>query len=630
MHRFLPSVPLRPRGLAASLVAFLAVLAVASASPADVVDTLWIDPDNFQYRVIHMPDLDQRRLVTESIPGLPNNGAMYCAPASAMNVLAYIANHGFPTVPPEQHYWSDPDTYNVATGSMLIFGLLMNTSPTGGTGWDGVENGLQALLPLDKFTYKMYIADNTYTPRFKEMAQTAFNGSLIQLCHGWYVETADDGGTPVITRNGGHCLTMTRAYAGFFSDSLYVRDPADDPANTSQSPFVERIYEVENRSVVADGISRTMSNLQVTPGVWSNRYLDGFCAIRPKAGYTFTDIGIIYFAAYDYFGDPGPVEITIEALGEVTDIFIGPDDNNLYYIGRAGSNYRLYCANLQTRESVDVGLAPVSIAPCLTVGRRRGIYHVSGRTLTQVDLEDPVKSSRVTMPLTADAATYNDNSDEVAIIDLSARLFMVYPYYLGTPTTYTLPGGQVIPPGTPRALAWDPVRDSYWLTLDTSDDVFQLKRVGPNWQVTRLSHEAITRPTSVDVDDTGHVFVVADCLLEFEEIDGVWTLVEDSPFSKRPSGPVARVTKCRTNYDPLLHDGTRWRNVLPTSFAPAQPDCAADLNLSGAVEFGDILEVITSWGPCPPDDYCAEDLDFSGAVDFGDLIAVITAWGVCP
>ncbi|MCP3904106.1 MAG: sialate O-acetylesterase [Planctomycetes bacterium] len=55
--------------------------------------------------------------------------------------------------------------------------------------------------------------------------------------------------------------------------------------------------------------------------------------------------------------------------------------------------------------------------------------------------------------------------------------------------------------------------------------------------------------------------------------------------------------------------------------------CPADLDGSGDVGFGDILQIIAAWGPCPG---CPEDLSGNGIADFADILAVIGAWGPCP
>ncbi|MBX3374206.1 MAG: CHRD domain-containing protein [Phycisphaeraceae bacterium] len=56
------------------------------------------------------------------------------------------------------------------------------------------------------------------------------------------------------------------------------------------------------------------------------------------------------------------------------------------------------------------------------------------------------------------------------------------------------------------------------------------------------------------------------------------------------------------------------------------PACPADFNGSGDVEFGDLLIMLSVWGPCPG---CDEDLDGSGTVDFADLLILLSVWGPC-
>src|SRR6266536_1944544 len=39
----------------------------------------------YNYHIGGMPDLDQRRAMSGAVWGLPNNGAMYCAPTAGLN-----------------------------------------------------------------------------------------------------------------------------------------------------------------------------------------------------------------------------------------------------------------------------------------------------------------------------------------------------------------------------------------------------------------------------------------------------------------------------------------------------------------------------------------------------------------
>ncbi|MHC5114776.1 MAG: FG-GAP repeat domain-containing protein [Planctomycetota bacterium] len=58
-----------------------------------------------------------------------------------------------------------------------------------------------------------------------------------------------------------------------------------------------------------------------------------------------------------------------------------------------------------------------------------------------------------------------------------------------------------------------------------------------------------------------------------------------------------------------------------------EPPCPSDLDGSGDVGFGDILQVIGAWGPCAAT--CPQDLSGNGNVDFADILLVIGAWGPC-
>ncbi len=72
-----------------------------------------------------------------------------------------------------------------------------------------------------------------------------------------------------------------------------------------------------------------------------------------------------------------------------------------------------------------------------------------------------------------------------------------------------------------------------------------------------------------------------------------------------------------------------WVGVSPV-FAGGV-DCPGDIDGNGSVEFADLLDVLTAWGPCPPPSVaCPEDLDGDEMVGFADLLVVITNWGPCP
>jgi len=56
--------------------------------------------------------------------------------------------------------------------------------------------------------------------------------------------------------------------------------------------------------------------------------------------------------------------------------------------------------------------------------------------------------------------------------------------------------------------------------------------------------------------------------------------------------------------------------------------CPADLNNDCGVDSGDLIILLSAWGPCGSGP-CPADLDGSGTVDSADLLELLNAWGAC-
>ena len=55
--------------------------------------------------------------------------------------------------------------------------------------------------------------------------------------------------------------------------------------------------------------------------------------------------------------------------------------------------------------------------------------------------------------------------------------------------------------------------------------------------------------------------------------------------------------------------------------------CTGDTNGDCVVDVSDILQVLGTWGDCPPPPAaCRADLDGNGVVDFADLLIVLANW----
>ena len=80
-----------------------------------------------------------------------------------------------------------------------------------------------------------------------------------------------------------------------------------------------------------------------------------------------------------------------------------------------------------------------------------------------------------------------------------------------------------------------------------------------------------------------------------------------------------------------LDNGTPHDGEICEAFAAFGIDCPGvfgDLNGDGIVGVADLLILLASWGPCPPEpDPCPADLDGDGTVGVADLLLLIANWG---
>jgi len=70
----------------------------------------------------------------------------------------------------------------------------------------------------------------------------------------------------------------------------------------------------------------------------------------------------------------------------------------------------------------------------------------------------------------------------------------------------------------------------------------------------------------------------------------------------------------------MLDNNVFWRNLFLRPVG-----CPEDLSGNGAVDFEDILAVLSAWG----NKGGPEDLNGNGTVEFGDILAILRAWGPC-
>ncbi|MFN7021608.1 MAG: hypothetical protein ACK4WH_09810, partial [Phycisphaerales bacterium] len=172
-------------------LALVTVLACGAAAPAVGQCTL--------YRW-NVPDFDQKRF------GLPGDGGMHCVPTSAVNWMAYIANHGYPPMMSGPRNWQSQSNHDFVTSTDLLMGTLMGTTAAdgtyGGPGLSGLKFYMQLHAPF-KFTASAWYGKITPFDLYFQM----LSNGLVNVCYGYYKEFPGVEG-PFYARDGGHCVTL--------------------------------------------------------------------------------------------------------------------------------------------------------------------------------------------------------------------------------------------------------------------------------------------------------------------------------------------------------------------------------------------------------------------------------------
>lgn len=656
------------------IMVMIAVCLSATNTRGDVTTTLWGTENSFAYQVKHMPDFDQRREPGDGIIGLPGNGSMYCVPTSILNIYAYIANHGYAGLNPGAANWQSQANYNVASFSLLDMGIRMGTTTGGGTGGGGARDGARSWLQFsnmdDKFTVTLYYANGNFVPRIEKMAHTAVMGSLVAFAYGRYDinSIAPDLYSPILgDRKGGHQVTLARAVGfGVGNYILEVRDPADDPDSgnplykQSQSTFQNRSYDTENLLVYMCGNTTcpsTYTSLNYNTMNARVALIDSYMGIKPKQGYSFSSHAGT-FKVTNFF----PIVPLGFNLSNLSQIDLSPDrdvldavssaDLDAYYFIKDGDAASGLDPSLERADPATDTVSPLgSIAGAtrLFFGRNRKLYVLAGSTLKcfDVDVDPPVEEASLVMPGVGDALTYDDATDEVVVLSVAENSIMLYqktlpagvdPTVIAVPFEVMLAGNAFITAHPPDPGLGDPT--TFWMVSAGSSDVYGLTPVvargAAGVTLTTISVPEITAPTSVDMDDTGHLFVsnlgsVVELMLE--PTAGEWQVVATpvSFFGDETVGDMFRVTRSRTNFDDVLHSGPGWEHIDPDTgeldFGLSVPDCNADTNGDGQVNVTDLLELLGAWGPC---DICNADANEDRSINVTDLLALLGSWGPCP
>jgi hypothetical protein len=256
---------------------------------------------HYDYSVT-MPDFDQVRA------DLGNEGRGHCVPTSAVDVMAFLANHGHPEVMPglgAQQDWSNPAVYDGVTGVISSMGGAMGTDPNKGTLAGNALNGLRHWLDsnsphhfqvddcgMDQWT----IFRSNYVPSIDEMVGLASKGALVIAQVGFYQQ--DDAG--IWRHDHGHAFVLTEAHGTYGANDkvIGINDPYWDNWNFSpetnpnaQSNFSTDHYNVTPVVGTFDDDATLTQTRERVVGLGDSAYqayLDEYLVVTPLPGANLT------------------------------------------------------------------------------------------------------------------------------------------------------------------------------------------------------------------------------------------------------------------------------------------------------------------------------------------------------
>ena len=77
-----------------------------------------------------------------------------------------------------------------------------------------------------------------------------------------------------------------------------------------------------------------------------------------------------------------------------------------------------------------------------------------------------------------------------------------------------------------------------------------------------------------------------------------------------------------------IHNAGTLIPALVVTYEGGVPPCPGDVDLSGVVDFDDILMILAAYGS--EGDSLPEDTNTDGIVDLSDLLGTLATWGTCP
>ncbi len=615
-----------------------AVLTAATAGTTAHGEIAWanyIDDTAYAYIVQDMPDFDQIRST------LPNSGNCYCGPASTIDLLGYVATHGYPDIDPGIPLvsWHGPLNYLEISDLMAEIGASTGTSSgaggtTCGVGQDELYDELLDRLG-DRFTVRncLWNRSTGYAPDTAEVAFRGWRDQAVGLMLYGRWSGSFNGSrfecTNSNARRGGHFEAVNRAIRGGDIIKLGLRNPVSSDANTEQSEFATHWFDVTRRSLRVGSNTLTVDQLNdvYTSGSETRmRVFEGYLSISPKAGYAWDEVteSVIRFTPDAGLWSSFSAEReTIELPGSPSFVTFGPSDLAVASIidGQIVKTSRNELL-ADPHQTIEVPFQGWLGAKDIAFDSNRKLFAVGGDKLVAIDWEcGCIRSAAIQLPGEGTSIAIENGIVHVLIPEMEMVVAINQgpkgPIVVELPmpddavveadsTISMLPGGrlflltdgnvnpmQITDTGFQRL--WIPVpRNGDWasISVDDRDTLCMLDRNG-TVETYKVGPNGFQR-------DEGH------------------------PMDKLQAGAGFSVAASTSNWTP---EAQAWIGSEDEFDDRAvEIDCPGDLNLDGKVDSGDIGILLGDWGA----NRSIADLDRNGVVDSADMGLLLGYFGDCP
>ena len=638
----------RPLNLLGSCSVLGMACLASTPATADIVASLYHDPDDFMYVVRDMPDFDQNRADV-----LPADGRCYCGPATLADVLGYAATHGYPDLEPgiPPLSWYQPYSYDTVSDLMFELGEDARVEPGEedtdpcGTGTTKMYNALVARLG-DRFTVRKinWSGSRGVAPTVAGIAKLGVMDQSIGIVKYGRWAGEYDGETWVSdNRRGGHFEVANQAISHDGSIELGLRNPSNNDkgeALYTQSTFATHIFDVTRRNGVIRGDSLTVDQLgdvylsshdhdgdPNTPRIQEHRlrFLESYIAISPKACYgwdEFTNALVRYAPNSNLWSNRSIERVAMAMPGSPSRVALGPDGLTFAsIIDGALHRSKRDAPGIEHHEVFDLGIEGWQASHDVAFDDEHRLHVTGGDRLATIDWLQGEVLSLVQLP--GEATSIAIDGDVVYVLIPEMEMVVAVRRGLkGVVTTELplpddaivlhestidmLPGGRLflLSDGTVNPMQvnnlgihrlWMPVpRDGDWIDIAIDD----------NDTLCLLDRQGMVEAHRVDADgfhrNLGHA------------LDGEFV-------GKRFA--VARSTTNAEEPGSELIDSTD----LDIDDRKVELDCPGDLNFDRVVDSADIGLMLGEWGA----PRSIADLDRNGTVDSGDLGLLLGAFGAC-